>query len=84
MGRPYIFESLLGAPPVTFATLRAPSSCLSSFSWAWSSDLLFSRSSCALSLAAQSRTGTSGIDYAVSLTQMQAIYDVQHTHLMQH
>ncbi len=49
----YIFESLFGAPPVTLATLRAPSSCLSSFSWPCSSLLLFSRSSCALSLAAQ-------------------------------
>ena len=28
----HIFESLFGAPPVTFATLRAPSSCFSSFS----------------------------------------------------
>ena len=51
--RTYIFESLFGAPPVTLATLRAPSSCLSSFSWPCSSLLLFSRSSCALSLAAQ-------------------------------
>lgn len=51
--RTHIFDSLLGAPPVTLATLRAPSSCLNSLSWPCSSLLLFSRSSCALSLAAQ-------------------------------
>ena len=29
----YIFDSLLGAPPVTLATLRAPSSCFRSFNY---------------------------------------------------
>lgn len=47
----HIFDSLLGAPPVTLATRRPPSSVLSSFSWVCRSFLLLSRSSCAFSLA---------------------------------
>ncbi len=55
----HIFDSLLGAPPVTFATRRPPSSVFSSFSCACSTALLLSRSSCALSLAAH-RAHTGG------------------------
>ena len=36
----HILESLLGAPPVTLATLRAPSSCLRSLSCRWQEPLL--------------------------------------------
>lgn len=48
-----ILESLLGAPPVTFATRRAASSVLSSLSWPSNSPLLFVRSSCTLKPAAR-------------------------------
>ena len=77
--RTHIFESLLGAPPVTFATLSAPSSCFSSFSCAWRSDLLLSRSSCALSLAARAPTDKSCQTQASCLAT-RAIQDL-HLHI---
>lgn len=50
-----ILASFAGAPPVTWATLKVCNSPLSSVNWLTNSDLDFSLSSCALTLAVKTK-----------------------------